>query len=99
MLWDCICVHVVAWGTNHFSVFSHHIASGSGFVGFISLKDLGHQLWILHDDAASCGLGYLATHAGKEFGLCIEYSHVAGVGVEEIGCHLDDGTKFEGAGR
>ena len=68
-------------------------------MGIVALYDFCHEMGILHDNAASCGLGYLLPHPSQELRLCIEFSHVAGIGVEEVGCHLDDRTELQGSRR
>ena len=95
LLWNEVCVHVVAWNFCHFVVFFHCSASSGGFKCFVSLYDFRHELRILHDDATTCGLGYLMAHACKELRVGVELRHVAGIGIEEVGGHLDGWTKFE----
>lgn len=77
-------------------IFFHGSASGSGLADFIALYDFRHQLRILHDDTASCGLSNLVAHISKILRVGIELGHVAGVGIEEIGRHLDSWTEFDG---
>ena len=83
----------------HSQVFFHRSASGGRFPWLIFLQNPGHQLGIIHDDATSCILCYPTTHAGKELRLCIAFGQIAGIGVKEIGGHLNDGTEFNCPGR
>ena len=92
-----MCVCVVAGVMVHLLVFCHCGGSCGGFAHGVVLQDGGHQLGIVHKDAASCGLGYLTAHAGEEWGLGIELGEVAGISIEEVGGDLNDGTEFEGS--
>ena len=84
----------MAGDTCHSCIFLHSSTSGGGLLGLIFLQHPGHQLGIIHEDASSRVLGYLATHAGKELRLCVAFGQVAGIGIKEIGSHLNDGTEF-----
>lgn len=66
LLWDRAITHIVAGQCCHAGVLLHGSAAGGRLFHIVTLQDAGHELWILHNDASPCSVGYLPAHGGEE---------------------------------